>query len=237
MPVGDKSKRVKRLLGDSMTTHLSSGNPRQRRCRNNTRQHHTPTTQREQLQTGVRVLTGMNVTNLALILVYLVNGEIAISFLQHNGSDRPISFPHPTPCWRQVSYLLSIVIQPHKYHRQATQSFIQCIITVRPVSDCCPHPPHTTRRVLHCVQVHFQKYPCKISDVAWQVVNLCEFVMYLSLKDLSLKGQTDDCGCQEKLRIFTKYLTTIVIENPSSFHDVGWIVPPCHRTPHNKGAH
>lgn len=97
MPVGDKSKRVKRLLEDSMTTHLSSGNPRQERCRNNTRQHHTPTTQRGQLQTGIKVLTGMSVTNLALILAYLANGEIAISFLYHNGSDRPISFPHPTP--------------------------------------------------------------------------------------------------------------------------------------------
>lgn len=97
MPVEDKSKRVKRLPEDSMTTHLSSGNPRQRRCRNNTRQHHTPTTQKEQLQTGIKVLTGTNATSLVLILAYLVNGEIVISFLYHNGSDRPISFPHPTP--------------------------------------------------------------------------------------------------------------------------------------------
>lgn len=97
MPVEDKSKRVKRLPEDSMTTHLSSGNPRQRRCRNDTRQHHTPITQRGQLQTGIKVLTGMSGTNLALILAYLVNGEIVISFLYHNGSDRPIPFPHPTP--------------------------------------------------------------------------------------------------------------------------------------------
>lgn len=97
MPVEDKSKRVKRLPEDSMTTHLFSGNPRQKRCQSSHREHHTPTTQRGQLQTGIKVLTGMNVTSLALILVYLVNGEIAISFLYHNGSDRPISFPHPTP--------------------------------------------------------------------------------------------------------------------------------------------
>ena len=84
MPVEDKSKRVKRLPEDSMTTHLSSGNPRQERCRNNTRQHHTPITQRGQLQTGIKVLTGTNVTNLALILAYLVNGEIKL-FTHHNG--------------------------------------------------------------------------------------------------------------------------------------------------------
>lgn len=123
MPVGDKSKRVKRLPEDSMTTHLSLGNPRQERCRNNTRQHHTPTTQREQLQTGIRVLTGMNVTSLALILVYLVNGEMAISFLYHNGSDRPISFPHPTPAVDKCLISYPSAFPPHKYHRQVTQSF------------------------------------------------------------------------------------------------------------------
>lgn len=84
MPVGDKSKRVKRLLGDSMTTHLFSGNPRQKRCQSSHREHHTPATQKEQLQTGIRVLTGMSATNLALILVYLVNGEIKLS-THHNG--------------------------------------------------------------------------------------------------------------------------------------------------------
>lgn len=124
MPVEDKSKRVKRLLGDSMTTHLFSGNPRQERCRNNTRQHHTPITQRGQLQTGIKVLTGMSVTNLALILVYLVNGEIAISFLYHNGSDRPISFPHPTPAGDKCLICCLSAFPPHKYHRQATQSFL-----------------------------------------------------------------------------------------------------------------
>ena len=120
MPVEDKSKRVKRLPEDSMTTHLFSGNLRQKRCQSSHREHHTPTTQKEQLQTGIKVLTGMSVTNLALILVYLVNGEMTISFLYHNGSDRPISFPHPTPCRRQMSYLLPISIPPHKYHRQAS---------------------------------------------------------------------------------------------------------------------
>lgn len=123
MPVGDKSKRVKRLLGDSMTTHLFSENLRQKRCQSSHREHHTPTTQRGQLQTGIKVLTGMSATNLALILAYLVNGEMTISFLYHNGSVRPISFPHPTPCRRQMSYLLPISISPHKYHRQASQSF------------------------------------------------------------------------------------------------------------------
>ena len=123
MPVEDKSKRVKRLLGDSMTTHLSSGNPRQKRCQSSHREHHTPTTQKEQLQTGTKVLTGMNVTNLALILAYLVNGEIAISFLYHNGSDRPISFPHPTPAGDKCLISCLSAFPPHKYHRQATQSF------------------------------------------------------------------------------------------------------------------
>lgn len=122
MPVGDKSKRVKRLPEDSMTTHPFSGNLRQKRCQSSHREHHTPTTQKEQLQTGIRVLTGMNVTSLALILAYLVNGEMAISFLYHNGSDRPISFPHPTPCRRQVSYILPTSIShTHKYHRQSSQ--------------------------------------------------------------------------------------------------------------------
>lgn len=81
MSVEDKSKRVKRLPEDLMTTHLSSGNPRQKRCQSSHREHHTPTTHRKQLQTGIRVLTGMSVTNLALILACLVNGEIAISSL------------------------------------------------------------------------------------------------------------------------------------------------------------
>lgn len=85
MPVGDKSKRVKRLPEDLMTTHLSSGNPRQKRCQSSHGEHHTPTTQRKQLQTGIKVLTGMSVTNLALILAYLVNGKPSITYPQHNG--------------------------------------------------------------------------------------------------------------------------------------------------------
>lgn len=171
MPVGDKSKRVKRLPEDSMTTHLFSGNPRQKRCQSSHREHHTPTTQKEQLQTGIKVLTGMSATNLALILAYLVNGEMAISFLYHNGSDRPICFPHPTPCRRQMSYLLPISISPTQISStiQPARVFIQYVITATPLPDYYPHPPHTTRRVLHCVQVHLQKYPCKISDVTWQV--------------------------------------------------------------------
>lgn len=141
MPVGDKSKRVKRLPEDSMTTHLSSGNPRQERCGNNTREHHTPTTQRGQLQTGIKVLTGTNATSLVLILAYLVNGEIAISFLYHNGLDRPISFPYPTPAGDKclISYPSSsthtnIIDKPPRV-------FIQCVITVTPLPDCCPTHP------------------------------------------------------------------------------------------------
>lgn len=119
MPVGDKSKRVKRLPEDLMTTHLFSGNPRQKRCQSSHREHHTPTTQKEQLQTGIRVLTGMSVTNLALILAYLVN---FISVSQWVGQAHFFSTPHP--CRRQASYLLPIIIYPHKYHHQANQSFL-----------------------------------------------------------------------------------------------------------------
>lgn len=182
MPVEDKSKRVKRLPEDSMTTHLFSGNPRQKRCQSSHREHHTPTTQKEQLQTGIKVLTGMSVTNLALILVYLVNGEMTISFLYHNGSDRPISFPHPTPAGDKCLISCPSAFPHTNIIDKPPRVFIQYVITVTPLPDCYPHPPHTDKRVLHCVQVHFQKYPCKISDVTWQVVNLCEFVMYLSLK-------------------------------------------------------
>lgn len=149
MPVEDKSKRVKRLPEDSMTTHLSSGNPRQERCRNNTRQHHTPTTQKEQLQTGIKVLTGMSVTNLALILVYLVNGEIAISFLYHNGSDRPISFPHPTPAgdkclisYPSAFYHTNIIDKPPRV-------FIRCVITATPLPDCCPTHPLSVKTCMY----------------------------------------------------------------------------------------
>lgn len=142
MPVGDKSKRVKRLPEDSMTTHLSSGNPRQERCRSSHREHHTPITQRGQLQTGIKVLTGMSVTNLVLILAYLANGEIAISFLYHNGSDRPISFPHPTPAGDECLISYPSAFPPHtNIIDKPPRVFIQCVITVTPLPDCCPTLP------------------------------------------------------------------------------------------------
>lgn len=153
MPVEDKSKRVKRLLGDSMTTHLSSENPRQKRCQSSHREHRTPTPQREQLQTGIKVLTGMNVTNLVLILAYLVNGEIVISFLYHNGSDRPISFPHPTPCRRQVSYILPISIPHTNIIDKPARVFIQYVITATPLPDCYPTLP--TQQDACCIVCRF----------------------------------------------------------------------------------
>lgn len=149
MPVGDKSKRVKRLPEDLMTTHLSSGNPRQKRCQRSRREHHTPTTHGKQLQTGIRVLTGMSVTNLALILAYLVNGEIAISSLYHNGSDRPISFPHPHPCRRQVSYLLPISIPHTNIIDKPPRVFIRCVITATPLPDCCPTHPLSVKTCMY----------------------------------------------------------------------------------------
>ena len=103
-----------------------------------------------------------------------------ISVSQWVGQAHFFSTPHP--CRRQVSYILPISIPHTNIIDKPARVFIQYVITATPLPDCYPHPPHTTRRVLHCVQVHFQKYPCKISDVTWQVVNLCEFVMYLSLK-------------------------------------------------------
>lgn len=149
MPVEDKSKRVKRLPEDSMTTHLSSGNPRQRRCQSSHREHHTPTTQKEQLQTGIKVLTGTSVTSLVLILAYLVNGEIAILFLYHNGSDRPIPFPHPTPAGDKC--LISCL---SAFHHQISSTshpefFIQCVITVTPLADCYPHPPPSVKTYMY----------------------------------------------------------------------------------------
>lgn len=141
MPVEDKSKRVKRLPEDSMTTHLSSGNPRQRRCQSSHREHHTPTTQKEQLQTGIKVLTGTSVTSLVLILAYLVNGEIAISFLYHNGSDRPISFPHPTPAGDKCFISCPSAFPTQISSTSHPEFFIQCVITVTPLPDCCPTHP------------------------------------------------------------------------------------------------
>lgn len=97
--------------------------------------------QKEQLQTGIRVLTGTNATNLALILAYLVNGEIVISFLYHNGSGRPISFPHPTPAGDKC-----LISYPSAFPTQISSTshpefFIQCVITVTPLPDCCPTHP------------------------------------------------------------------------------------------------
>ena len=141
MPVGDKSKRVKRLPEDSMTTHLFSGNLRQKRCQSSHREHHTPTTQKEQLQTGIKVLTGTSVTNLALILVYLVNGEMAISFLYHNGSDRPISFPHPTPAGDKCLISCPSAFPHTNIIDKPPRVFIQYVITATPLPDYYPHPP------------------------------------------------------------------------------------------------
>lgn len=153
MPVEDKSKRVKRLLGDSMTTHLSSGNPRQKRCQSSHREHRTPTPQRGQLQTGIKVLTGMSATNLALILAYLVNGEIAISFPYHNGSDRPISFPHPTPAGDKCLISCPSAFPHTNIIDKPARVFIQYVITVTPLPDCYPTLP--TQQDACCIVCRF----------------------------------------------------------------------------------
>lgn len=57
-------------------------------------------------------------------------------------SDRPISFPHPTPAVEKCLISYPSAFPPHtniidKPHR----AFIQCVITVGPLPDCCPTLP------------------------------------------------------------------------------------------------